>query len=184
MSTQFLLGIDQGTSGSKAVIIDDEGWDVDKKPYVGNIRIAAKLSPEPVRRWLGLRSGLGLGFSEAGEFFCVDGGLILGFDNPYIVPFLNTGMYVSFPFNTETVDFGLDDPDNPTSPGYADDLEITWGFDGGLGFKLCPLGFFKQKEFGNSFALYGISSITQSVAQYHDYIMWTYSFGGGIEFSF
>jgi hypothetical protein len=166
------------------LIIDDAGWNVDKKPYVGNIRVTAKLSPEPVRRWLGFRSGLGLGFSDAGEFFCIDGGLILGFDNPYIVPFINTGMYVSFPFNTETVDFGVsfDDPYMPV--GYADDPEITWGFESGLGFKLCPTGFSKQKEYKNSFSLYGISSITQCVAQYHEDIEWFYSFGGGIEFSF
>lgn len=166
--------------------IDDQGWDVDKKPYVGNIRIAAKLSPEPVRRLLGLRSGLGIGFSDAGEFFCIDGGLILGFENPYIVPFLNPGMYISFPFNTETVDFGVDDddPDDPMPTGYADDLEITWGFEAGLGFKLYPLGFFKKSEFRKSFAIYGISSFTQCVVQHHEDIELFLSFGGGIEVSF
>jgi hypothetical protein len=168
------------------LIINDNDFDVDQKPYAGNIRIAAKLSPEPVRRLLGFRSGLGLGFSDAGEFFCIDGGLVLGFDNPYIVPFLNPGMYISLPFNTEIVDFGVDDsdPDDPMPEGYADEMEITWGFESGVGFKLYPLGFFNKSEFRKLFAIYGISSVTQCVVQYHEDIEWFFSFGGGIEFSF
>ena len=181
----FTNNLEAGVQAS-LLAINDEDWDVDKKPYAGNIRIATKLSPEPMRRLLGLRSGLGLGFSEAGEFFCIDGGLVLGFDNPYIIPFFNPGMYISFPFNTETVDFGLSDdfPDDSMPTAYADDPEITWGFESGLGFKLYPLGFSKKSELRKSFALYGISSVTQCVVLYHEDVEWFFSFGGGIEFSF
>ena len=132
----------------------DEG--VLDKPFLGALRLSGKYNPPWARRFLSVWLGAGGGTSMMGQYATIDEGLVLGFENPYVVPFAAAGFFTSFPFNTKWLlldtdpDPGDDDFNMTPQTRYYDRPEITWGpeFSGGFKFLTARWGGDKRLSFG------------------------------------
>lgn len=63
----------------------------------------AGIKYEVAPRVLSFVAGVGLGTSELGEFFSPDIGFVVGYENPYFVPFASWTIGFSLPFNSRNV---------------------------------------------------------------------------------
>lgn len=63
--------------------------------------------------WLALEGGLGGGGSSAGGFVQPDVGVVLAFENPYLVPFIDGGAGLSLPLGARRVRIDIDDDQLP-----------------------------------------------------------------------
>jgi hypothetical protein len=100
---------------------------------IGSGRLALKWNPPHLERYLAVTGGAGGGGSAAGGFLGADLGLVLGFENPYVVPILALQLHGSLPVGARTVD--ISDPDEP--PGSRlDHPRLTYGHELTLGLKV------------------------------------------------
>lgn len=100
---KFELGADLSLFHIKGV----EQADKDLSPYVGTLRLGGKL--EVLENYMAIQGGVGGGFSDAGQFFSPDLGIILAVENPYLVPFVNVSGFVSQPINPKAIDVTIAD---------------------------------------------------------------------------
>jgi hypothetical protein len=80
--------------------------------------------------------GLGGGHSAGGSFVSPDLGLIVGFDNPYVVPFASAHVMASVPIAARQVDTSAP-PDPPGT--HVDTPKTTGGYGGTFGLRI-PIG--------------------------------------------
>lgn len=85
-------------------------------------------------RHFAVTGGVGVGASAGGTYLSPDVGVIAGYENPYVVPFISLRGYVSVPLESRTVVYinedGTSMPDRP---------ETTLGLALGLGVRV-PVG--------------------------------------------
>ncbi len=103
-------------------------------PFIIAARAGGKL--ELYGHHIAATAGLGGGNSAGGPFASPDVGLVLGYDNPYVVPFFSLHGMGSLPVAPKKVDFTMaGDP-----PGtHVDSPKTTWGAGGSAGVR-APLG--------------------------------------------
>ena len=69
--------------------------------------MGAKWSPKQTGQHLRFIGGLGAGTYTGGPFLSPDLGIVLAYENPYVVPFLTLSGYVSIPLDAQEVDIGV-----------------------------------------------------------------------------
>ena len=167
----------EGSAGISFIGISPQEYSIDFVPVTGSVRAAVKYNPSSLKRFWALRSGAGLGFSPVGEYVTGDAGLIIGFDNPWLTPFVSGGGYISQPFFTRVVDFGVDEEGG----GSADEAELTYGWEFGGGFRIGPFDFIND---GPSVAIHVLGAWTNCTSPNHRESDSPISIGGGLEFFF
>ncbi len=103
-----MLGVDNtqyDTDIERDTIINDDNC-------IKSLRLSLKYNPDRVKKWLGIRFGMGTGTSAGGSYLFLDNGFILGFENPFIVPYTSIGLFVSLPLNPHEVYLGKDSDGN------------------------------------------------------------------------
>ncbi|MGL1903515.1 MAG: hypothetical protein OCC49_15355 [Fibrobacterales bacterium] len=63
----------------------------------------------PTNNHLGLYGGGGVGFSKYGNFISSEGGIVVGYDNRYLVPYIQLGGFASVPYFTRAIKRERDD---------------------------------------------------------------------------
>lgn len=169
----------EGCGSFSFMYINPQEYSLDISTVTGNIRLGTKYNFSFAKRVMAARGGIGLGTSGIGQYFSLDIGLVLGFENPYLVPFITGGYQLSQPFNTKIVDFGADDD----GKGSADEAEFTNGWEFGGGFRVGPFAFTKS-AYDLSLAFYGLGAWTQLRSPNHRESDSPISIGGGVEFYF
>jgi hypothetical protein len=112
-------------------------------------------------------------------------GVVLGYDNPFMVPFGTVGFYGSFPFNTKTVFFYETEQDPYASHYcYVDRMEITYGVDLAAGLKVSPFTMDAPDPDPYSLAIFFTVSTTLLAARYHELTFWPFQLGVGTEVEF
>jgi hypothetical protein len=112
-------------------VVDDSQAAADIDPNIWSARAGGKWAPEPLRDYISVIYGVGGGMSEAGQFISPDVGLVVAFENRYVVPFASVDGFVSEPINPRPVDISSKDDGLGTNIQTA---SRTWGatFAGGL----------------------------------------------------
>lgn len=85
----------------------------DHHPNIYTARLSAKWSPEIVENYLAFTAGLGGGLSAAGGFVSPDVGVVMGYKNPYVTPFVSSAVYVSQPVDPIALDMRKHDEVDP-----------------------------------------------------------------------
>ena len=99
---------------------------------VGMARVGTKYRPTSYEH-LALVGGVGGGYSPAaGAYLSVDGGAVIGYENPYLVPYVSGGLFGSVPLSPNEIDVTAVD-DGMT---YVDTPEATLGLTLSAGLKL------------------------------------------------
>src|SRR5690554_3056942 len=75
-------------------------------PFIASARVGAKWSPEVTGDNLAFIGGLGAGTYTGGPFVSPDVGVVIAYENPYVVPFLTLSSYMSIPLDAQEVDIG------------------------------------------------------------------------------
>lgn len=88
---------------------DSEGVETDQDPGIYSARVGTKWSPEGLGHHLALTAGLGGGGHTAGGFIAPDLGFVVGYQNPYLVPFYGMEGGVSVPLAASAVDTSRND---------------------------------------------------------------------------
>jgi hypothetical protein len=102
----------------------------------GALAARVKWAPEATGGHLALTGGGGLGGSTLGGLAAIEGGLIVGFENRYFVPFLGNHLWFSVPFAAREVDL------TPVAEGagvYEDTAQVSGGWQITLGARI-PAG--------------------------------------------
>jgi hypothetical protein len=162
----------EGSAGVSFLSVSPAGYSLDFNPITGSVRAAVKYNPSYLERFWALRGGVGLGFSPIGEYATGDVGLILGFENPWVTPFVSGGCFRSQPFDTRRVEFD-------TNSHYTDELDRTWGWEFGGGIRIGPFPVDK----GQSLAIYILGARTDCYSP-NKVRFESFSLGGGLEFFF
>jgi hypothetical protein len=114
------------------------------KTWPGAYALRAGVKHEAAKT-LALTFGLGAGGSAAGGFISPDLGLILGYENRYLVPFFSARGFLSQPLAARSVDLGEDDGQRQFSTP-----STTWGTSAALGVRI-PL--LHEKQLTHALAL-------------------------------
>jgi hypothetical protein len=156
------------------------------EPQAFSVRAAVKASTPELSRLISVRAGAGLGTSGAGQYAGLDLGFILGWHNPYLVPFFTGGGFVSVPFNARAIIFFPPDSNTMVAQHYvyADNLETTYGIEGGGGVKYYILSKERKNPDKISLGVYAVGKITLLKALYHDVVGLPVSAGLGAEVEF
>jgi hypothetical protein len=176
----------EGGVSASYLRVSNNGYNLNIEPQAFSLRLSAKASTPAVSKFASARFGVGLGTSDAGQYVGTDLGLVFGWDNPYVVPFLSGGAYASFPFNTKVVMFFNENSGNNTNGTTvdADNLETTYGVEAGAGLKVYLLNKNRRNPNKVSLGLFGVGKITVLRAEYHSDVETPISGGGGIELEF
>jgi hypothetical protein len=113
------------------MVVDDSQAAADIDPTIWSARVGGKWAPDPLGDYVSLIYGVGGGSSEGGQFVSPDVGVVMAYENPYVVPFVSVDGYVSEPINAQPVDVSLNEDGVGTNIQTA---SRTWGatFAGGL----------------------------------------------------
>lgn len=118
--------------------------DLEENSFMGSARAGIKLSPQPIRKFLGFSLGGGVGTGVNGAFAGPDASLVLGFENPYAVPFASVGVVGSIPVNGSSaviVDCQMTDRIRVTyEPRPTAWVQTTWGIKGVIPEQIIPRG--------------------------------------------
>jgi hypothetical protein len=181
----YRRGLTNGVEGSVNVSyirLSTGEYHLNIEPQAFSARAAVKASLPELSRFVSVRAGAGLGTTGAGQYAGLDLGIIVGWHNPYVVPFINGGGYVSFPFNTRAIIFFP--ADSNSTQVYADNFETTYGVEGGGGVKYYILSKERQAPDKISLGVYAVGKVTLLKALYHDVVEWPVSIGTGMEVEF
>ena len=111
-------------TSAEVMVVHVEGDSVaDTHPNIYGARVGVKWAPEPVSRFLALTGGVGGGASAGGGFVSPDLGLVVGWENRYVVPFVGFEASVSLPIDAQAVDTSEGDDDLGTHVSTPD---RTW----------------------------------------------------------
>ena len=147
-------------------------------PSAVSFHLGARYGPRALQRFVSGRLGAGMGFSPVANYAGLDLGTVLGWHNPWVVPFVSPGLYVSFPFNTKRV--YVVDLEDRVSGITADEADITWGFEAGGGLKVFVLS--KERADPDPWTLgFYVVGKTTSLMSRNRPTDWPTSVGGGIE---
>lgn len=161
--------------------IDRDVYKLNIEPQAFSLRAALKVSPPGISRFVSARAGMGLGTTGAGQYAGFDFGFVLGWYNSLVVPFVNVGWYVSFPFYAIRMLFLTEDPNS--SLVSTDSLETTYGMDVGAGLKFYILSKERPEPDKISLALFIMMKSTLLRAENHD-DEWPVAGVSGIEVEF
>ena len=128
------IGSDTDVSGEVSVLHVDGNSAGGTYPFLFASRVGVK---HQALRWLSLTAGLGGGASAGGGFLSPDLGVIIAYENRYLVPFLGLRASVSVPFDTHPVDTGLAGSD--PAGQYVYTPPFTW-IGGGIAGLRVPIG--------------------------------------------
>ena len=107
----------------------------DTSPWIGSGRVGVKALFAPSFPHLAWTAGLGGGTSAGGAFATADLGVIVGYENPIIVPFLSVAGLVSVPLTRHEVDITRADAE-PGDPAVLDTPNTTLGARVGFGVRV------------------------------------------------
>lgn len=109
---KYRRGMEQiEVQGEVAAVVVAEDSEAGTFPAILSARAGMKGLLVPGFRHAAWRLGAGLGGSAGGVFGALDGGFVLGFDNPWVVPWAEVGGIVSVPLSSEDVDITKPDDD-------------------------------------------------------------------------
>ncbi len=103
--------------------IHGEPADKNLKPYLGILRVGAKW--EVLKDFVALTGGAGGGLSDAGLYIAPDLGIVVAFENPYVIPYGNLSGFVSQPVDAKAIDVSKEDEGVGTN---IQTPELTYGF--------------------------------------------------------
>lgn len=128
---RYRRGVAQDLEGSAEASffhVTDRDDDVHTWPQVYAARAGLKYQPVSA---LALSFGLGGGGSAAGGFISPDLGAVVGYENPYVVPFLSGRAFTSQPLGARSIYLGSDDG----TPRYSKP-QTTYGLGAGIGLRI------------------------------------------------
>ncbi len=103
-------------------------------PIVMSGRIRGKWAPSFLGENVALTGGLGGGYAPAGGgFISPDFGIILAYENRYLVPYLGLNTFVSQPIGAKPVDVGRE---KGAEVAEFEEAQFSWGYDLNMGLKL------------------------------------------------
>lgn len=102
-------------------------------PNIWSARVGGKLAPAALHDYAAVIGGVGAGTSAGGKFISPDVGLVLAFENPYLVPFASIDGFVSQPIDARPVDISTTDEGAGTHVAKA---QRTWGATAAAGLKV------------------------------------------------
>ena len=118
----------EGSAEASLLHVTKQPDDVDIWPQGYSVRGGLKFQPLD---WVALGVGVGGGGSAFGGFVSPDIGLVVGYENPYIVPFIEGRAFISQPIGARSLYVGQDDGETRyTKP------QTTWGLAAGLGLRV------------------------------------------------
>jgi hypothetical protein len=115
------------------MVVDDSQAAADINPTIWSARAGGKYAPEFLGDHVALIYGVGAGTSEGGQFLSPDVGLVVAYENPYVVPFASVDGFVSEPINAQPVDVSTKDEGVGTNVMTA---SRTWGATFASGLKV------------------------------------------------
>lgn len=101
----------------------------DHHPNIYSARLSAKWSPEALQDYVAVTAGIGGGASAAGGFLSPDLGLVVGWKNPYLTPFVSAALYASQPVNPVELDMRKNGEESPV----LRKPQFTYGYSGTAG---------------------------------------------------
>lgn len=121
---------------AEAAVVDiTEASKNDTFPAILSGRVGLKGHVVPGFEHLAWRAGIGFGGSAGGAFGATDASLVLGYENPYITPYVALGGMLSVPLTSEDVD--ISQPDDETAvidhPVTSGGFSLTVGVSAHLG---------------------------------------------------
>jgi len=111
----------------------DEKSSADTHPNIYAGRIGLKWAPELTSRFLAFTAGAGGGGHAAGGYVSPDVGLVVGWENKYVVPFTSFEGSVSVPIAAKEVDTSGEDDDVGT---HVDTPDTTWALRTTVGVRV------------------------------------------------
>src|SRR5690554_1379062 len=102
-------GVEVGADVNLGVVTNMDEAATPVNPLIFSGRVATKWAPAALGDYFAVIGGLGGGTSEAGQFFSPDLGVIVAYENPYVVPFLSADGFVSVPINAHEIDMSSKD---------------------------------------------------------------------------
>jgi hypothetical protein len=167
-------GVRRGTANNVELVGDlsyakvNEASAADSNRSIAMGRIGGKVHPTESRN-LAITAGIGGGYAPAaGMYASADLGVVVGYENRYVIPFASAGAYTSVPIDPKEV--------NTTQPGDSeqrlDTPEKTLGLTIGAGLKI-PLD--------SSALLLGMTWVQVHDNDSHDEFM---TIGAGVETTF
>jgi hypothetical protein len=147
---------------------------VDYKRYSLGGYLSSKMVLVP--KIASVRGGIGIGFSDLGNYANTDIGIVLGWENRFVVPLCQFDMFAGEPFNPQFHDLSY------SSDGAGTHLykpEQTFGLRINSGAKFPVSSWF---GYGNKFNMYGVYGIllAKDLTESDNFI----SLGCGIEYQF
>ncbi len=139
------VGMDANLTGIDTTQANDK----DVAGQIGSARINGKWSP--IGNYFALTAGFGAGTHTGGQFIAPDLGIVLAYENPYLIPFANVSGFLSQPLNAKAVDISYGDDPVGTKVQTPD---TTWGATWTLGLKL-PLSNVSGIPFSPYFGITG-----------------------------
>lgn len=113
--------------------IDDGNNEVDTHPFVYAGRAAVKWAPAAVADFFAVTGGVGGGWSAGGGFFSPDLGVVAGYENRYLVPFVSLEGVLSVPIDPQPVDTSAVDDEPGT---HVDTPALSYGARASLGVRV------------------------------------------------
>lgn len=142
LSDQIEVGVD----GNLRVVTNMEELKKPVNSTIWSTRVGAKWAPALLQDYVAVTGGVAGGTYAAGQFLSPDLGVVLAFENPYVVPFVSATGYVSVPVNAQAVDVTLAPRwvYNPSTerneleerPQEFSTPETTWGVTGTAGIRV------------------------------------------------
>ncbi len=119
---------------ANVISFDRQNSSVDLDRYIYSGRVRAKWTPATLGGNAALTGGIGGGYApDGGAFVSPDLGIVVAFENRYLVPYLGATAYVSQPIGTKKIDVSVGD--DPAGTEF-DEAQFTWGYDLSAGAKL------------------------------------------------
>src|SRR5690554_6808835 len=103
LSDQVEVGVD----GNLRVVTNMAKLKNRVNPIILSSRVGAKWAPAALQDYVAVTGGVAGGTYAAGQFLSPDLGVVLAFENRYVVPFVSASGYVSVPVNAQEVDVTL-----------------------------------------------------------------------------
>jgi hypothetical protein len=161
-------------SSSGIFLEDTEKTYVNYKKYSLGGYISSKVALIP--KMFSINGGVGIGFSDLGNYSNVDVGIIWGWENKLIVPLGQIDMFFGMPFNPQNHDLSLLS-DQPKDFMYKP--ESTIGLKVNTGAKFPVSSWFGKNDKFNIYLVYGLSEVWDSETNGE-----FFSFGGSVEYKF
>lgn len=113
------------------VAFDDDAAAAQLDPYLWTLRAGVKWAPAVLGHHVAVVAGLGAGYApEVGGSVSPDLGIVAGFENTYLVPFLGASAFVSQPIAPSAIDMSLEDEEPGTrmrTPKFTHGVMLSGG---------------------------------------------------------